>query len=99
MTCGCLYDRKGGSARVSPPLGKRLLFWENASKRFGPFRAPFRAGARKRTVGCLSSAPDREAPLLLNETDPPVLARLRAERDADRPRERRDRRRSRTFAS
>jgi hypothetical protein len=79
-------ERAGQSSRVSS--GK-------TPSRFGPFRA----GARKRTVGCLSSAPDREALLLLNKTDPLVLARLRAERDADRPRERRNRRRSRTFAS
>ena len=37
MTCGCLFDRKGGSARVSPPAspsGKRL----RVSGRFGPGR-------------------------------------------------------------
>lgn len=90
MTCGCLFDRKGGSARVNPPaspLGKRL----RVSGRFG------RGAETNRRLSVVGSG--SEALLLLNKTDPPVLARLRAERDADRPRERRDRRRSRTFAS
>ena len=51
-------ERAGQSSRVS--FGK-------TPSRFGPFRA----GARKRTVGCLSTDPDREALLLLKKTDPP----------------------------
>lgn len=63
MTCGCLFDRKGGSARVSPPAspsGKRL----RVSGRFGP-------GRGNEPSVCLSTDPDREALLLLKKTDPP----------------------------
>ena len=90
MTCGCLFDRKGGSARVSPPAspsGKRL----RVSGRFGPGRG------NEPSVVCRQIRIGRRCCSKKNR--PAVLARLRAERDADRPRERRDRRRSRTFAS